>query len=232
MSASAARLVEQVVDNARYPLRDPSGTGWRDVVSRVRQDLHTVGCSVLPDFVRPALREALRRECEEIAPRAYYDARRSTRTIPTRTRLCGRSSGPDDDRARQRVRCARLHPRRAHHPPALHSRCSSSSSPGALRCPQVHELADPLSGLCLNVIAPGRAHPWHFEHERVHGQHGHPGAGGGWRVRILPEYRSARAENFEDVRAVLAGRGEHLIRRLALRPGYLQLFTAATPCTA
>jgi hypothetical protein len=39
-----------------------------------------------------------------------------------------------------------------------------------------------------------------------------------------PNIRSAHAENFDDVRSVLAGRGEHLIRRLALRLGDLQLF--------
>ncbi len=73
MRASAARLVEQVVDTARYPLSELAGAGWWDVVSRVRQDLRTVGATVLPDFVRPALREVLQRECGEIAARAYYD---------------------------------------------------------------------------------------------------------------------------------------------------------------
>jgi hypothetical protein len=82
-----------------------------------------------------------------------------------------------------------------------------------------------LSGLCLNVIAPGRAHPWHFDTNEftVSMVTQEPEAGGVF--EYCPNIRSARAENFEDVRAVLAGRGEHLIRRLALRPGYLQLFT-------
>lgn len=29
--------------------------------------------------------------------------------------------------------------------------------------PAVHPLADPLAGPCLNVIPPGRAHPWRFD---------------------------------------------------------------------
>src|SRR5437899_4963815 len=29
--------------------------------------------------------------------------------------------------------------------------------------PRLHELADPLSGLCLNVVKPGMEHPWHFD---------------------------------------------------------------------
>ena len=226
MSASAARLVEQVVDNARYPLRDPSGTGWRDVVSRVRQDLHTVGCSVLPDFVRPALREALRRECEEIAPRAYYDVETvnayNTHADP---------SLPDGHPARMTIERGNAFVARDCIPEEFIIQRLYTSPLFQLfvaRCfalPQVHELADPLSGLCLNVIAPGRAHPWHFDTNEftVSMVTQEPEAGGVF--EYCPNIRSARAENFEDVRAVLAGRGEHLIRRLALRPGYLQLFT-------
>jgi hypothetical protein len=29
--------------------------------------------------------------------------------------------------------------------------------------PEVYQLADPLAGLCLNVLTEGRSHPWHFD---------------------------------------------------------------------
>jgi len=218
MSASADRLVEQVVDNARYPLRDPSGTGWRDVVSRVRQDLHTVGCSVLPDFVRPALREALRRECEEIAPRAYYDVETvnayNTDADP---------SLPDGHPARMTIERGNAFVARDCIPEEFIIHRLYTSPLFQLfvaRCfalPQVHELADPLSGLCLNVIAPGRAHPWHFDTNEftVSMVTQEPEAGGVF--EYCPNIRSARAENFEDVRAVLAGREIHGDRHVAAR---------------
>jgi hypothetical protein len=49
-----------------------------------------------------------------------------------------------------------------------------------------------------------------------------PEAGGVF--EYCPNIRSARAENLDDVRAVLTGDGTRFIRRLSLRPGDLQLF--------
>jgi hypothetical protein len=67
-------------------------------------------------------------------------------------------------------------------------------------------------------------HPWHFDTNEftVSMLTQEPQAGGVF--EYCPNIRSAQAENFADVRAVLAGRGGHLIRRLSLRPGDLQLF--------
>src|SRR5438876_29155 len=73
MIASDVRVVERVVDTARYPLSEPASDEWNAVVRRTREELRTVGCSVLPDFIQPAKRDALRRECASIAPLAYYD---------------------------------------------------------------------------------------------------------------------------------------------------------------
>ena len=215
-----------MVDNARYPLSDPTGAGRQDVVSRVRQDLQTVGCSVLPDFVRPALREVLQRECEEIAPRAYYDVEtvNAYNTAPDPSLPDGHPARITTERGNAFVARDRIPGEfiihRLYTSPLFQDFVAS-----CFALPRVHELADPLSGLCLNVIAPGRAHPWHFDTNEftVSMVTREPQAGGVF--EYCPNIRSARAENFDDVRAVLTGRGDHLIRRLALRPGYLQLFT-------
>jgi hypothetical protein len=90
--------------------------------------------------------------------------------------------------------------------------------------PGLHELADPLSGLTLNVVAPGRAHPWHFDTNEFTVSMLTRPAGEGGVFEYCPNIRSADTENFADVAAVLAGNGERLIRRLELRPGDLQLF--------
>ena len=226
MSASAGRLIDQMVDDARYPLSDPTGAGWRDVVSRVRQDLRTVGCSVLPGFVRPALREVLRQECDEIAPRAYYDVEtvNAYNTAPDPALPDGHPARITTERGNAFVARDRIPDEfiihRLYTSPLFQDFVAS-----CFALPRVHELADPLSGLCLNVIAPGRAHPWHFDTNEftVSMVTREPQAGGVF--EYCPNIRSARAENFDAVRAVLTGRGDHLIRRLALRPGDLQLFT-------
>jgi hypothetical protein len=73
MSVSDLRVVGRVVNTARYPLPEPAGADWQEVVSRTRQELQRSGCCVLPDFIRPTLLDAVRQECAELAPSAYYD---------------------------------------------------------------------------------------------------------------------------------------------------------------
>jgi hypothetical protein len=226
MSAVAVRVVEQVVDIARYPLSDPTSAAWRDVVSGVRRELRTVGCSVLPDFVQRSLREALRRECGDIASRAYYDIE-----AVNAYNTAADPSLPDGHPARIMMERGNAFVARDDIPDEfiIHQLYASplfqhfiASCFGLAR---VHELADPLSGLCLNVVTPGRTHPWHFDTNEftVSMLTQQPQAGGVF--EYCPNIRSARAENFDDVGAVLAGRGECLVRRLSLRPGDLQLFT-------
>jgi hypothetical protein len=224
MSMSA--VVEQVVDTARYPLSDPASAAWGDVVSRVQQELRTVGCSVLPDFVQRSQRDALRRECGGIAARAYYDVE----TVNAYNTAADPSL-PDGHPARITMQRGNAFVARDDIPGGfiIHQLYTSPLFQrfiaSCFGLPRVHELADPLSGLCLNVIIPGQAHPWHFDTNEftVSMLTQQPQAGG--MFEYCPNIRSPRTENVDDVGAVLAGRSEHLVRHLPLRPGDLQLFT-------
>ncbi len=221
-----APTIEHMVDTNRYPLTDPTSTGSKQVVARVRQQLSAVGCCVLPGFVRPQLHDALRRECAKVAPRAYYDVEtvNAYNTDPDPTL-------PADHPARTTMPRGNAFVARDIIPgDALIHRLYISSLfqhfiGACFGLSEIHELADPLSGLTLNVIIPGREHPWHFDtNEFTVSMLTQPAADGGM-FEYCPGIRSARAENFDLVGDVLAGRGEHVIRRLTLRPGDLQLFT-------
>lgn len=76
MRSSESLTLDQLVDTARYPLSELASPRGQAVVSRARHDLSTLGCTVLPDFVRPSLREVLRRECSDIAPGRTTTSRR------------------------------------------------------------------------------------------------------------------------------------------------------------
>lgn len=89
---------------------------------------------------------------------------------------------------------------------------------------RLHELADALSGLVLNVIKPGREHPWHFDTNEFTVSLLTQAPTDGGVFEYCPNIRTATDEHLDDVRAVLEGGGERLIRRLVLRPGDLQLF--------
>jgi hypothetical protein len=225
MVAVAARMFAQVVNTADYPLADPESAAWQDVVSRTRQELRTVGCSVLPNFIRPEQCDALRLEGAALAPHAYYEVETvNAYNIATDIELpAGHPGRTTMERGNAFVSRDRI-PRDAIIQQLYASELFKSFVASCFELPALYELADPLSGLCLNVITSGRSHPWHFDtNEFTVSMLTQESAEGGV-FEYCPNIRSATAENFDDVRDVLAGRGERLIQRLTLRPGDLQLF--------
>ncbi|WP_236073040.1 HalD/BesD family halogenase [Streptomyces tardus] len=217
--------LEQVVDTARYPLSSPESDTMRSVIDRAGRELRTQGCTVLRDFVRPELREHLRRECAALAPQAHYDVETvNAYNIAVDSRLA------EDHPGRIAVDRGNAFVARDRIPgEALISRLYTNEwfREFVARCfelPRLHELADPLSGLVLNVVRPGMEHPWHFDTNEftVSMLTQEPESGGVF--EYCPNIRTVEQENLDDVRDVLTGRGESLVRRLTLRPGDLQLF--------
>jgi hypothetical protein len=224
MSTSEAVAALDLVDTERYPLTDPGGAAWREIVGRTRDELRKVGCSVLRDFVRPESQEVLRAECAAVAPHAYDTVERvNAYNIALDTPL------PDDHPGRTIMERGNAFVARDQIPAtAAIQRLYTNTLfqrfvADCFSRPTLHELADPLSGLTLNVIAPGRSHPWHFDTNEFTVSMLTQAATGGGRFEYCPNIRSATSENLADVRAVLAGESD-LVHRLDLRPGDLQLF--------
>ncbi|MFE7799187.1 arpA protein [Nocardia sp. NPDC057440] len=222
---AATGVLDEIVDTARYSLADPGGSSWRDAVARARAELAEVGCTVLREFIRPELIQTLRAQGETIAPEAYYEVERvNAYNIPLDTEL------PEDHPGRiVLTRGNAFVPRDRIPVDALIHRLYTSAvfQRFVAECfglSELHEFADPLAGLCLNVVAPGMSHPWHFDtNEFTVSMLTQPAETGGV-FEYCPNIRSTEAENLDDVRDVLTGAGARLIRRLDLRPGDLQLF--------
>ncbi|WP_239311081.1 MULTISPECIES: arpA protein [unclassified Frankia] len=225
MRTSDAGLVGQLVDTARYPLSAPTGTDWEYLVSRVRSELQNSGCSVLPNFIRSSRCDELRLECATIAPLAYY----GVETVNAYN-ITPDASLPEDHPGRVTMRRGNAFVARDRIPEnfIIHQLYANElfqhfiASCFGMSC--LYELADSLAGLCLNIVMPGMEHPWHFDTNEfaVSLLTQEPQAGGVF--EYCPDIRSVQSENFADVRAVLTGGGEQLIRSLSLRPGDLQLF--------
>jgi hypothetical protein len=225
MPVPHSAAAERVIDAERYPLADRSSPARAAVVERVRRDLAADGCSVLPDFVRPALLAALREEAARLAPLAHVEVATVNvyNTAPDPTLPAGHP-------ARTTMRRGNAFVARDLIPPdALVHRLYTDPDfqrfvADCFDLPQVHELADPLAGLCLNVLAPGEAHPWHFDTNEftVSMLVQQPESGG--RFEYCAHIRSPGEENLDGVRAVLGGRAPDRVRALPLRPGDLQLF--------
>ncbi|HEV7760757.1 MAG TPA: hypothetical protein VGO78_17250 [Acidimicrobiales bacterium] len=219
-------MVGQVVDTARYPLSEPGSPAWDELVARVRDDLRRVGCSVLPDFVRPDRHETLRRQGGEVAPRAHAEVE-----VVNAYNIAPDAPLPDDHPGRVPLERGNGFVARDRIPPdfLIHRLYTDPLVQrfvaACVGLDAVHPLADPLAGLCLNVIPPGRAHPWHFDTNEFAVSILTQEAEGGGVFEYCPGIRSAGEENLAAVRSVLDGRGGDRVRRLALRPGALQLFT-------
>lgn len=222
---AATDVLDEIVDTARYPLGDPTGAAWGDVVVRARAELAASGCTVLREFVRPELIDALRAQGAAMAPDAHYAVERvNAYNIPLNTEL------PQDHPGRIVLERGNAFVARDRIPgdALIHqlytSRMFQRFIADCFGLTGLHEFADPLAGLCLNVVAPGMSHPWHFDtNEFTVSMLTQPAQTGGI-FEYCPNIRSPHAENLDDVRDVLTGSGRHLIRHLELRPGDLQLF--------
>ena len=216
--------IDEVVDTGRYPLHDPDDPAWTSVVQRARAELRAEGATVLRDVVRPELHDRLRAEGDAVAPQAHTATAQvnvyNTDPDPTlpadhpaRVALTRRNAFVARDRipADHLVQVLYAHPGFR----ALLSACFEQ--------PEVHPLADPYSGLTLNVVAPGDDHPWHFDTNEIAVSllTRAPEAGGSF--EYCPGIRAPGAENLAGVRAVLDG-DRTPVRSLELRPGDLQLF--------
>ncbi|GAB4586638.1 hypothetical protein Ntsu_44700 [Nocardia sp. IFM 10818] len=213
------------VDTARYPLDAPGSEQWAAAVRAARAELAADGCCVLRGFIRPADVTTLRTEGVDLAPHAYYTVEQvNAYNIPLDTDLPADHPGRivlhrgNAFVARDLIpRAALIH--RLYADPRFQRFVAD-----CFGLDRLHEYTDPLAGLCLNVVAPGMSHPWHFDTNEftVSMLTQEPESGGVF--EYCPNIRSRTAEHLDDVRAVLTGHGERLIRRLELRPGDLQLF--------
>jgi hypothetical protein len=217
--------LQHPINIERYPITEPGSAAWHTEVARAQAGLREVGCVVLPDFIRGDLLDDLRDEGAQVASSAYYDVETvNAYNIDVRTPLPPHHPGRITMQrgnafvARDRIPAdAIVH--RLYTSPQFQQFVAT-----CFGLPRLHELADPLSGLVVNVVDPGRSHPWHFDVNEftVSMLTQAPQAGG--EFQYCPNIRSAEYENFADVHSVLDGAGEQLIRKLELRPGDLQLF--------
>lgn len=217
--------LSDVIDTERYPLHDLTDPAWTTAVTRARTELAATGCAVLSGVVRPAALDRLRADGDRVAPDAHYETRvvNVYNTAPDPALPADHPARVPLERgnafvARDRIP-ADLAIHRLYRDGGFRRFLAACTGTGEL-----HELADPLAGLCLNVVTPGRSHPWHFDTNEVAISllTRAPLAGGVF--EYCPDIRSAGTENTTAVADVLAGRAEHLVRRITLSPGDLQIF--------
>jgi hypothetical protein len=88
----------------------------------------------------------------------------------------------------------------------------------------VYPMADPLAGLVVNVLEPGREHPWHFDTNLFTVSLMTRKSEAGGLFEYCPGIRSGDDECLAEVRGVITGASRKAVRQLDLAPGDLQLF--------
>lgn len=216
--------VRNLIDSERYPIHDPESRKYQEAVAHARRGLEEVGCAVIPQFLRPDTLAQVTRESEALGPKAHFN---DTYTNPYNS--ADDPSLPEDhpkrmfqDRSNGFVAgdligqdtCVR----RLYHAQELQNFLAD-----CLGVSEIHEYADPLAGLVINVLRPGCQHPWHFDTNEfiVTMMTKEPEQGGVF--EYCPGIRSTEDECFDDVRDTLKG-DRRLVKELELRPGDMQIF--------
>lgn len=216
--------LEGLVDLVRYPLTELSSPAGQALIERCREQLADDGCVVLPRFVPDHALDRLERETERLSPAAHYNQNETNPYnsdgdpgLPAehpRNRFGDRTNGfVAGDRIDRDtiIRQVYQHPDFQRFIAAV------------VGIETIHQYADPLADLVVNVLREGCQHPWHYDtNEFIVTMMTRQSEGGG-RFEYAPGIRSPEGENFEAVQSVLDGDRSRL-KTLDLQPGDLQVF--------
>lgn len=213
-----------LIDTQRYPVHARDSRAYAKLLDRCRAQIDDSGCVVLPAFARPVTVRRMIDETRELAPLGHFN---DTHTNPYNSAddpalPAAHPKRLFQDRSNGFVAGDRIGEatciRRLYHDPDLQAFLAD-----VLGVERVHEYADPLAGLVVNVLRPGCQHPWHFDTNEfvVSMMTQQPEAGG--RFEYCPGLRTPDNENFDAVRDVVQG-DRSAVRVLDLRPGDLQIF--------
>ncbi len=217
--------LDAIVDLNTYPIADPGSAQWRACVKRIRAWLADDGCSVLSGFVKPDIFDQLQDESASVAPAAY----RKIETVNAYN-IALDAPLPDGHPGliqfeRGNAFAARDQIPRDHIIQQLYSSPIFQSFIAACcGIPVVYPMADSLAGLVVNVLDPGRSHPWHFDTNAYTVSLLTQKADKGGTFEYCPNIRTSGDENLSAVKQVVTGDGGDLVRRLELQLGDLQLF--------
>ena len=216
--------LEEFIDLDRFPIHDLTSPLRRELVDQCREDLETVGCSHVPDFIHEKAVQSMREEALRLLPQAWSWEDDSSPYF-----IADDPSLPED------------------HPKRFFERRSSSYINSDLLEPQsvlrkiydsdvivhffcdclnlgpIYRWADPLARNPYGVMVDGDYFPWHFDGNDFTVSILVQESDDGGDFEYCPKVRSARNENYDVVKAVLNG-DRHKVEVLPLKKGDLQLF--------
>ncbi len=213
-----------LIDLARYPLHEPGGAAYRELVRAGQKRLGEDGALALPGFVTRAAAAAMVHEAETLLPGAYYCSQDHNPYLiaddPDLPAAHPRNRAQVSDKgciADDRI-AADSALRALYDWPPLRAFLAA-----LLGMPALHPYADPLGSLNINVFAAGQQLGWHFDNaDFVTTLMIRPAEAGGT-YEYVPGLRGPGGDDFAALGRVLDGAGE-APRVLDMAAGALVLF--------
>jgi hypothetical protein len=213
-----------LVDLDRYPVLEPDGADYRQVVQQARAQLAASGAAELPGFVHPAGVTRLVADAEALAARAHRSSGQGTAYLefPDFSLPEGHPRLVWGDYAVRAV-AYDLFPaasplRRLYEWGPLIDLVAAMLDRGPL-----YRYADPFGALNLAVMGEGDELQWHFDQTDFVVSLAVQAADCGGAFEVAPRIRSADDEHYDDVGAVLAGDRSKVVT-LPMTPGTLLVF--------
>lgn len=159
-----ANALEGLIDLEQYPINELSSPAGKAFIAGCQRQLEADGCVVLKNFVPEAALARLERETERLSPDAHYN---QTETNPYNSD--GDASLPAshpknrfDDRTNGFVAGDRIGRetiiRQVYENPEFQRFIGA-----VVGLDEIHQYADPLADLVVNVLREGCQHPWHYD---------------------------------------------------------------------
>lgn len=201
-----------IVDLDRYPVLDPSLSGFQSVVAHARTQLTGTGMVELPGVLRPTGIEALVADAEVLAPRAHHSAGEGTAyleypdvSLPDgHPRLTwGRyavGAVPYDLMPQSSLL------RRLYEWEPLRVLVEAILDRGPL-----HRYADPFGALNLAVMHEGDELQWHFDQTDFVVSLAIQTADDGGYFEVHPRIRTGEDEQYDEVAQALSGKREGVV---------------------
>lgn len=222
--AQQTDALDGLIDLARYPVDELEGEAGCALIEQCRRQLDEDGCVVLKNFISQGALARLEHETERLSPDAHYN---QTETNPyngdgdphlpashPRNRFDDRTNGfvAGDRIGRDTII------RQVYEHPDFQRFIGA-----VVGVEEIHQYADPLADLVVNVLREGCQHPWHYDtNEFIVTLMTRQSRDGG-RFEYAPDIRSPEGENFAEVEKVIDGDRSRL-KALDLSPGDLQVF--------
>lgn len=211
------------VDLDRYPITDPVARA--SMVASAREALATSGVAILDGFLRSEAVAAICEECRRLEAAAHHSV-----TLGTPYLELPDPDAPPGHPRRWEVRSSLAAVAYDLIPPdsVLRGLYESDDLLDLIRLmldlPELYRYADPFGALNVAVMAEGDELGWHFDQTDFVVSLALQSSDAGGEFEAATRIRSAHDERYDAVAGVLAGRTEHTVVSLPMRPGALMLF--------